>query len=140
MKKSFLIISAISVLALSACVSQEEADAKMAKGCESAIGAMLAPITIKEVKGFNADYEGMLGIKYRRLAVTYVENDDFAAAEKTGTCLFSEEWTAMKGSHLAMLEQVTVNGKLVGKRNGVIQGSVDDFVKLTEGADTAMGQ
>lgn len=140
MKKSLAFISAISVLTLSACVSQEQADAKMAKGCESALGAMLAPVTIKEVKGFKADYEGMLGIKYRRLTVTYIENDDFAASEKTGACLFSEEWTAMKGSHLAMLEQVTVNGRLVGKRNGVIQGSVDDFVKLTEGADTAMGQ
>ncbi|PZO83710.1 MAG: hypothetical protein DI626_08820 [Micavibrio aeruginosavorus] len=140
MKKSLSVISAISIFTLSACISQEQADAKMAKGCESAVSAMITPQTIKEVKGFKADYEGMLGIKYRRLDVTYVENDDFAAAEKTGTCLFSEEWTAMKGSHLALLEQVTVNGKLVGKRNGVIQGSVDDFVKLTEGADTAMGQ
>lgn len=140
MKHKFILLSALSALTLGACVSQEQADAKMAKGCESAIGAMITPRTIKEVKSFKADNEGMLGVTYRRIAVTYVENDDFANSEKTGSCLFSEQWTAMKGSHAALLEQLTVNGRIIGKRNGVIQGSMDDFLKLTEGADTAMGQ
>ncbi len=140
MNKLILVLSAAAILPLTACVSQEQADEKMAKGCEAAIGAMLAPRSIKEIKGTSAEDEKTMGSVYRRVKVSYVENDDFAESTKEGTCLFSQQWGSFKSSHAALLEQVTWNGKLIGKKDGNIEGDMNDFLKITEKVDTAMGQ
>lgn len=140
MKKFALAIAGISVLALAGCVSQEQADEKMKTGCKAAIDAMIAPRSIKEVKASSAEAEKTMGSVYRRIKLTYVENDDFADSEHEGSCLFSEQWGSFKSTHAALLEQVVYNDELVGKKDGTIQGSMDDFLKLSEKVDTAMGQ
>lgn len=140
MKHFALPLLAVSALALTGCVTQEQADAKMFKGCEAAIGAMIAPDTIKEVKASTAADEKTMGSVYRRVSVTYVENDDFANTELQGSCLFSQQWGMMKSSHAALLEQVVFDDQLVGKKDGNIEGDMNDFLKLTQTVDAAMGQ
>jgi hypothetical protein len=140
MKKFALAFAGISVLALAGCVSQEQADEKMKTGCKAAVETMIAPRTIKEVKVSSAEAEKTMGSVYRRIKLTYVENDDFADSEHEGSCLFSEQWGAFKSTHAALLEQVVFNDELVGKKDGVINGSMNDFLKLSEHVDTAMGQ
>ena len=140
MKKLILLGLGLSTLTLTACVSQESADEKMSKGCAGAVNAMLAPRTIKEVKGFTAEIDTSEGSVHRRIKLTYVENDDFAESEKTAECMFSQQWGMFKSTHAALLEQLVVNDQILGKKNGIIQGSMDDFIKLTNGASTAMGQ
>lgn len=140
MKKFTLAFAGISVLALAGCVSQEQADEKMKTGCKAAVEAMIAPRTIKEVKASSAEAEKTMGSVYRRIKLTYIENDDFADGQHEGSCLFSEQWGAFKSTHAALLEQVVFNDELVGKKDGTIHGSMDDFLKLSEHVDTAMGQ
>ncbi|MFA5593437.1 MAG: hypothetical protein WC989_09020 [Micavibrio sp.] len=140
MKKLLLIAGCMSALALGACVSQQQADARLAKGCEAATGAMLEPRTIKDVRGFTAEEDRSEGSIHRRIKLTYVENDDFAESEHVSECLFSQQWGFFKTAHAALLEQLIVNGQLVGKKGGVIVGSMDDFLKLSGHAESAMGQ
>lgn len=140
MKHFALPLAAVSILALAGCVSQEQADAKMVKGCEAAIGAMINPDTIKEVKASTTEDEKTMGSVYRRVTLTYVENDDFANTELQGSCLFSQQWGMMKSSHAALLEQVAYDDQIVGKVDGNIQGDMNDFLKLTETVDAAMAQ
>ena len=140
MKKFVVLIAGISTLALSACVTQEQADAKMAKGCEAAIGAMIQPRTIKTVKSTTAEDEKTMGSVYRRVHVTYIENDDFAEMDKQGSCLYSQQWGLFKGTHAALLEQVMYNDILIGKKDGNIEGDMNAFLKLNEKVDAAMGQ
>jgi hypothetical protein len=140
MKKFILLAAGLSTLALSACVSQESADEKMAKGCVGAVNAMLSPRTVKEMKSFTAENDTSEGSIHRRIKITYVENDDFAESERQGECMFSQQWGMFKSTHAALLEQLVVNDQIIGKKNGIIQGSMDDFIKLTNGASTAMGQ
>ena len=140
MKNFVLAFAGVSVLALTGCVSQEQADEKMKTGCKAAIEAMIAPRTIKEVKTSSAEAEKTMGSTYRRVHVSYIENDDFADAEHQGSCLFSEQWGAFKSTHAALLEQVVYNDAVIGKKDGTIQGSMDDFLKLTETVDAAMAQ
>lgn len=140
MRKSASIFAVLSVLALAGCVTQEQADAKMKKGCEAAIAAMIAPATIKDVKSTSAESEKTMGSTYRRIKIGYVENDDFAESVKEGSCLFSEQWGMMKSTHAAMLEQVTFNGQLIGKKDGNIEGDMNAFLKLNERVDAAMAQ
>lgn len=139
MKKFALLTLAASTLALTGCVSQEQADVKMKKGCEAAIAAMIDPQTIKEVKSTSAEDEKTMGSVYRRVRLSYVENDDFSETVHNGSCLFSQQWGAFKSTHAALLEQVEYNDTFIGKRDGVIEGDMNDFLKLTEKVDTAMG-
>ena len=140
MKKFVVVLAGVSALTLSGCVTQQQADEKMFKGCEAAIGAMIAPDTIKEVKSSTAADEKTMGSVYRRVSVAYVENDDFANTELQGSCLFSQQWGMMKSSHAALLEQVVFDDRLVGKKDGNIEGDMNDYIKLTEKVDAAMGQ
>lgn len=140
MKKFAVVCAGVSVLALTGCVNQEQADAKMFKGCESAIATMIAPAEIKEVKSKNAAAEKTMGSVYRRTTLTYTEVGDFAEIVKEGSCLFSEQWGMFKGTHASMLEQVVYNEELLGKKDGIIQGDMNAFLKLNETVDAAMGQ
>lgn len=140
MKNFTLALAGVSVLVVAGCVKQPDADKKMAEGCKGAIGAMIAPKTVKELKSFTAGDDTSEGSIHRRLKIVYIENDDFADIEKNGECLFSQQWGFLNSTHAALLEQVVYEGKVLGKQNGVIQGSMEEFIKLTNGASTAMGQ
>lgn len=141
MKKFALLLAGLSTIALSGCVTQEQADAKMTNGCQAAISAMIAPTQIKKVTSSSAAPEKMLASTYRRITVKYVEDGDFSETEVEGTCLFSEQWGMMKSTHAAMLEQVVYNGTMIGKNaEGNIEGDMNDFMKLNEKVDAAMAE
>jgi hypothetical protein len=140
MKKFIVVLAGVSALALSGCVSQEQADAKMFVGCEAAVKAMIAPTEIKEVKSKTAVPEKAMGSVYRRVTLKYTQAGDFAESEKEGSCLFSEQWGMFKSNHTSMLEQVVYNGTLLGKKDGNIEGDMNQFLKLNESVDAAMSQ
>ena len=140
MKKFAVLLAGISTIALSGCVTQEQADAKMIKGCEAAVAAMIEPTTIKEVKASTAAPEKTMGSVYRRVKVSYTEQGDFAETVKEGSCLFSEQWGMFKSTHASMLEQVVYNDQLIGKKDGNIEGDMNAFMKLNEKVDAAMAQ
>lgn len=141
MKKFVVVLAGVSALTLSGCVTQQQADEKMFKGCEAAISAMIAPASFKDVKTRTGADEKMLSSTFRRIKITYTEQGDFAESEKEGSCLFSQDWGMFKSSHAAMLEQVKYNDTMLGKNaEGKIEGSMDDFLKLNEKVDAAMAQ
>jgi hypothetical protein len=140
MKKFVIVLSAVSALALSGCVTQQQADAKMGEGCKAAVNAMIEPKVIKETKAINYADEQTEGSLYRRVTVTAIEKDGWVEVEKEYKCLFAQQWGLFKSSHTAMLEQLSYGDKFIGKKDGKIIGSMQDFMKLTGKADTAMGQ
>jgi hypothetical protein len=140
MKNYAFVLAGISVLALTGCVTQQQADEKLKKGCEAAVAAMIEPTTIKEIKSSTAADEKTMGSTFRRVVIKYTENDDFAESEREGSCLFSQQWGFFKSSHAALLEQVVYNeGEIIGKKDGNIQGDMNAFMKLNEKVDAAMG-
>lgn len=140
MKKSVLSLALLSVFVLSGCVTQQQADAKMGKGCEASVIAMIAPKTLMTVKSTNYSDEQNKESLYRRVTIVAVEKDGWLELEKTYSCLFAQDWGLFKSSHTAMLEQLVIGDQILGKKDGVIQGSMDDFLQLTGAAETAMGQ
>lgn len=140
MKKSSLLLAGLSALLVSACVDQTQADEKMAKGCEAAINIALSPDAIKEVKGMEAADEAALDTVFRRISLTIVEKDDFAGLDKKYSCLFAQNWGPLNTSHNAVLEQVSLQDKLLGKKDGNVEGSLEEYMKLVEAANAAMGQ
>lgn len=138
MKKYALI--AVSTLTLAACVSQEQMDEKMAKGCEAGVKSMIAPKEISSIKTRNYADEYAEGGLHRRVTLGVMEKDGWLELDKEYSCLFMEEWGMFKSSHKALLVQVKIDDSIYGKVDGVITGSLDDFLKLTEHVDEAMGQ
>jgi hypothetical protein len=138
MKKIALI--AVSTLALTACVTQQQADEKMVKGCQAGVTALITPKEIKEVKTTNGSDEVVEGQPHRRITLTVVEKDGWLEIDKEYSCLFAQEWGLFKSSHRALLVQTKIDDSIYGKVDGQISGSIDDFVKLTDTVDQAMGQ
>ena len=139
-KSSIAVLLGVSVLALASCVSQDQADTKMGKGCEAAVNAMIEPKTLTTIKSTRfADETNSDGI-YRRVSITAVEKDGWMELDKEYSCLFQQQWGLAKSSHIALLEQVSYDEQILGKKDGKILGSFDDYMKLTKAADTAMGQ
>ena len=138
MKKFALI--AVSSLALTACVTQPQADEKMTKGCEAAVKSLIAPKEIKEIKAKNVADETTSEGLHRRITLNVVEKDGWLEVDKQYSCLFAQEWGMFKTSHRALLVQTKIDDSIYGKVDGVITGSLDDFIKLSEHVDEAMGQ
>lgn len=140
MKKFVVILSVVSTLALAGCVTQQQADAKMGEGCKAAVNAMIEPKKLLDTKAVNYADEQTEGSLYRRVTLTAIEKDGWVEVQKDYKCLFAQQWGLLKSSHTALLEQLSVGDQFYGKKDGKIIGSMEDFMKLTGKADTAMGQ
>ena len=139
--KKFAFVLSLSALALTGCVSQDQADAKMAKGCAAGVGALLTePKEIIVVKTENFSNEETSEGLHRRVTLEATEKDGWVEMDKSYTCLFAQEWGFFKSSHRALLVQVKIGEEIYGKRDGEILGGFEDFLKLTETVDGAMAQ
>lgn len=128
-------------LFLSACVTQDQADVKMAKGCAAGINALLTDgKEIMEIKAKRYASEETEGGLHRRVIFEAIEKDGWLELEKEYSCLFMQEWGLFKSYHRALVVQVKIDEQLYGKKDGTILGGFDDFLKLTKVMDGAMAQ
>lgn len=129
-------------LSLTACVDQNTADIKMAKGCRAGVDALLKKDgrEISEVKAERYADEQTEGGLHRRITIEAIEKDGWLELDKKYTCLFAQEWGLFKSSHHALLVQIEIDDQLYGKKDGVILGELQDFLDLTRTVGTAMGQ
>ena len=127
-------------ICLSGCVNQQQADAKMGKGCEAGLAAMMGNKQILTVKATNYSDEQTEGSLYRRVTIDLVEKDGWAELDKKYSCLFAQEWGPLKSTHTALLEQIVMDDKIIGKKDGVILGNINEFMNLVSKVDTAMTQ
>lgn len=137
----FLPIILLSLF-LSGCITQNQADVKMAKGCTAGINAILADESkeISEIKVTRYADEQAEGGLHRRITFEAIEKDGWLEMDKQYSCLFMQEWGLFKSSHKALLVQLKIEDKLYGKKDGTILGSFDDFLRLVKVVDAAMVQ
>lgn len=130
-------------LLLSACISQNQADVKMVKGCETGINALLNDTgkEIQEIKTTRYADEDFTGGLHRRITFEAVEKDGWLETDKEYSCLFAQEWGILKSSHHALLAQIKMDDTIIGKdRDGKLQGEFQEFLTLTQSVDKAMSQ
>lgn len=137
----FLPLILLSLL-LGGCITQDQADTKMAKGCAAGVNALLEDEgkEIGEIKVQRYANEQAEGGLHRRITLEAVEKDGWLELDKEYSCLFMQEWGLFKSSQRALLVQVKIDNQLYGKKDGTILGSFDDFLKLTKVVDGAMAQ
>lgn len=138
--KKFL-LAASSLLLLGGCVSQDQADAKLAKGCEAGANALIKPAMLKEIKSTNFSFEENVEGQHRRVTLNTITKDGWLETDKQYSCLFAQQWGFFKSSHAGILVQIKMpDGKIVGKEDGHILGEVDDYLKLSDTVQDAMKQ
>lgn len=138
MRNNFWIL-AFSVLALTGCVTREQADEKLARGCAAGVEAFLEDgFKIKTVKDKVFRDDPDLGKDYREVRLFAVESDGWADVDKEYKCVFSESMGMFGMGHTAAIYQLQVNDQTYGKEGDKILGSFEDHLKLTETVDKAM--
>lgn len=129
-------------LFLSGCVTQDQADVKIAKGCAAGINALLENQgkEILEIKSKNYSSEDAEGGLHRRVTFKAIEKDGWLELDKEYSCLFMQEWGLFKSYHRALIVQVKIDDKILGKQDGKIIGSWEDFTKIVGNVEGAMAQ
>ncbi len=122
----------LAALALTACVTREQADAKLANGCKTGVETLLedGQTIDKFTPAFSSPEPGQ-----RHIVLTAYLKDDPDNAQ-TYDCLFEESFGPMNSSHNAMISRVQVGDKILGKAGDKIEGDAEDFIKL----DTAVAK
>ncbi|MEM8832957.1 MAG: hypothetical protein AAGB32_00300 [Pseudomonadota bacterium] len=136
------ILPLFAVFLLVGCITQAQADQKLADGCQSGIKGLLESSgkNIKEVKTIRYANEENNDGMHRRITIEAVEQDGWLELEKEYSCLFMQEWGLFKSYHRAALAQIILDEELIGKKDGVIHGDVQTYLKLVESIDQRMHQ
>lgn len=135
---SRIVLPSMCVLALAGCVSREQADEKLAKGCAAGINALLpegysfSKILEQEFKPGTEEQ----GQRYVRLKV--IEMDGWLETEKNYECVFDESFGFMSSNFTASIYQIRFDDQVVGKSGKEILGDTQQFLKLTDAIRDAM--
>ncbi len=128
----------ICALGLSACVDREQADTLLVKGCLAGVGSLLpegeSTGQVKN-KSFTASPEGP---DMRHVKIITIAGDGWLEEERTFECIFQESFGLFNSNYVASIHQLRFDDHIYGKAGNEIQGSFDDFVKLTDAIRKAM--
>lgn len=140
MKKTLLLLG-VSALVLSGCVTREQADERIAKGCAAGVELFLAEgFKIKEIKEKLYNDSAEFGKGYRKVILKAVESDGWLDVDKQYECVFAEDFGLLNTGHRATIYQLKVNDQVYGNENGQIKGDFKDHLKLTETVEQAMNR
>lgn len=133
-----LILLGASSLLLTACVSREQADAKLAKGCEAGVNVIL-PEGRKITRIAKTDFTPATeGPGMRHVKLTAVETDGFLEVENMYDCVFEEGFGFLNTTHTAAVYQVRAGDIMIGKSGNEIVGDAQQFLKLNDAMRDAM--
>jgi len=135
--QTFFILGACALL-LSGCVSREQADAKLAKGCAAGVNALL-PEGRKIERTIDTQFSpSPEGSDMRHVKLKAIENDGWLEVESEFECVFEESFGFLNTNYTASIYQVRTGERVVGKSGNEILGDADDFMKLTDAIREAM--
>jgi len=134
--KIFLTI--ICVLTLTGCVTREQADLKLQRGCIAGVKALLPPdVTFGKFKEAIFQHSPV-GPDYRHVTIKAIEMDGWLETDAVYECVFQESFGFMNANYIGSIYQVHIGDEMYGQAGSHITGSIDDFLKLTEAVRVAM--
>ncbi len=136
---TFILMGACAMI-LSGCVSREQADAKLAKGCEAGVNVIL-PQGRKIARIAKSEFTPATeGAGMRHVKLTAIENDGFLESENVFECVFEESFGFLNSGHTAAIYQVRAGDTMIGKSGNEIIGDAQVFMKLNDAMRDAMYQ
>jgi hypothetical protein len=139
MKNGFRLITVLLCAAsLTGCVSREQADAKLAKGCAAGANSLLPEgQTIGEIVS-KTSTPSPEGPDYRHITIKVKQMDGWLEGDGTYECTFQESFGFLKNNYTGSLYQLKIGDKVYGKAGNEIMGTAEDFLKITDAVRDAM--
>jgi hypothetical protein len=128
----------VPALLLTACVDREQADKKLANACRDGIAALLPEQSdsIRAMKDYKATTSSA-GEDFR--TITYAGQADGWIGAQNFVCTFQEQFGFMKNSYTAMIYNVDLGDRRIGKTGGSsIEGEVQDFITLNAAVQASL--
>lgn len=125
-------------LSLSACVSREQADEKLARACAAGVSAILPEGQEIGPIGERKFTPAADGPNMRHVALTVKMDDGWIEDNTTYECVFDENFGFMKASYAASLHNLKAGDQIFGKSGDQISGDAQDFIKLTDAVRKAL--
>jgi hypothetical protein len=139
MKKS-LILGVCALTLLSGCGSREEAEAKLARGCEAAAKSMLAKDSydhqIDSIKG--KTFGKSDGFTLVTITANTKNKEYEYENEESFQCKFEESTGPFGMNWKGALVQVKIGDDVYGSEGGELFGTVEDQMALTAAVEAAM--
>ncbi|MGQ0527177.1 MAG: hypothetical protein ACT4OY_03990 [Alphaproteobacteria bacterium] len=124
---------------LAGCISREDADAKLARGCAAGAQILMTDgFTIKETKGQTFRESPEFGKGYREVNLSILESDEWTNNDKDIICVFSEEFGFFGMAYTAAIYQIQKDGQIYGRSGDQILGTMEDHLKLMEAVEREM--
>lgn len=124
---------------LTSCMSREDADARLQKGCEAIIPVIETnDYTLKQIDSVKTKPSAAFGNGYREVMILAVMHDGWHEYNEEYKCVFAEEYNKLMSSHKAVLYQITAAGQQYGMHNGQVMGDSQMLIKLENAASNAM--
>lgn len=134
------LLGLMALLSLTGCLSRDDADKRLAKGCQAAATLFLNEgFKVKEIKKSEFKPSAQFGSGYRDVILTAIESDSWIDFDKEYKCTFADELDLM-GTHRAMIYQVTVNEQTYGHAGSEILGDADTIIRLNDAVENAMAE
>ena len=138
---SWIALASISLL-LAGCISREEADMRLQRGCAAGAELFLEDgHKVKEVKDHIFRDNPDLGPGYREVRLTFVDSDGWYDSDKEVRCIFEDSlnFFGLLG-HTATIYQLKMDDKVWGMEGKEILGSMQDHLKLTETVEQGLNR
>ncbi len=136
----YLCLFALSLLMLGGCTSRDDADQKMARGCEAGARAFMKEgFDIKNTKSQSfKTISTNSGDNMREITLSVKESDGWIDRDEEYVCTFAEEFSVLNLKHIATIYQLKIYNKIYGMDGNEIHGSPEEHSKLTETVQNAM--
>lgn len=140
MKKQILCILFALTLPLSACVTREQADEKLVRGCAAATASLLPEDQVMGPIIAHEFTESSEGPTFRHLTIHTKQDEEWLSGEAVYDCTFEETFGFLNITYNAFVYQLKLGEAVYGKVNGEIVGDAEDFIKLDKAFEKAMAQ
>jgi hypothetical protein len=122
----------VTLSLLTGCVDRDQADQQLATACAAGVNALLDDgDKLGAVKTATFTFETQEAQQMRHVTLTAgLEGDEDNTSQYD--CVFEEDFGLMNTAYAASLYRITAGDKTVGKKDGVIEGDMQDFIKLQD--------
>ena len=138
---NFVLLTGICAM-VTACGAPDRvsADRKLDKACQAAVQALLTGNDVIEVESTNfTDETAPDGATLRVVeAQAYVSYDGGGYEDQPYKCAFFENTGKFRMGYSAKVEYIEFEGEVYGKQDGVIEGTFEDNLKITEAVNSVL--
>jgi len=131
----------IVTLTLTGCISREQADERLFKGCTAAAQLFLDEyFKIKTVKNKKFSPSLEFGNGFREVTIFAVESDGWLDIDNEYKCVFAEEMGLFSSTHRATLYQMKIKGKTYGIDGDKLSGDINTHINIKQVVEQAMNE